>query len=65
MMEEIPKISLSTPVTKLEVLCESILDFENLKLNGFDLTSDVVTQGWEDFFNRLKGPVYSALVKYF
>lgn len=47
MMKGIPKISLSTPVIDLEVLCESVVGFENLKLNGFNLTNDVASQGWE------------------
>lgn len=41
------------------------MDFENLKLNGFDLINDVTTQGWEVFLNKLKGLVYPALVKDF
>lgn len=49
----------------MEVLCEYIIDFENLNKNGFDLIGDVASQWWEVFFNGLKGPVYPALVKYF
>lgn len=40
-----PKIKLSTLVVDLEVICESIVDFSNLKLNEFDLTGDVTTKG--------------------
>lgn len=63
MMEGILKISLSTQVDELESLYETIVDFDNLKQNGFDLSDDVVTQGWEVYFNSLKGPVYPTLVK--
>lgn len=63
MMECILKISLSTLVDELEGLCETIVDFDNLKKNGFDFSGDVATQGWEVHFNSLKGPVYPALVK--
>lgn len=41
MVEDIPKIFLSTFVTELEVLYESIVDFENLKQKGFDPYGDV------------------------
>lgn len=44
MVEGIPEISLSTQVTDLEVLCESIVDFGNSKQNGFDLYGDVSVQ---------------------
>lgn len=61
-MEDISDISLSTPVDELEVLFETIVDFDNLKKNGFDLSIDVATHGWEVYFNKLKGSVYPALV---
>lgn len=63
--EGIQEISLSLPIEDLEVLCEMIVDFDNLKANGYDLIGDVKTLGWEKFFNRLKGPVYPELVKKF
>lgn len=50
---------------KLKVLCELLFDFDNLKENGYDLTGTVRTQGWEGYFERLKRPVYSELVKQF
>lgn len=65
MIESIPKIYLSTLVDKLEVLDETILDFDNLEGNGFDLSSDVAIQVWEVYFNKLKVPFNLALVKYF
>jgi hypothetical protein len=33
-----PHINLATPFEKLEVLCESLVDFENMRRNGVDLT---------------------------
>ncbi|KAI5420797.1 hypothetical protein KIW84_044575 [Lathyrus oleraceus] len=56
--EGIRELTLSTPVIQLEVLCELLVDFENLKVNGFDLTKGVRTQGWKGYFGRFKGPVY-------
>ena len=34
-------INLATPFDKLEVLCESLVDFENMKHNGIDLTKEL------------------------
>lgn len=39
------------------------MDFENWKENGYDLTAGVRTQGWEGYFELLKGHVYTKLVK--
>lgn len=36
-----PLINLTTPFEKLEVLCESLVDFDNIKLNGIDLTEEL------------------------
>lgn len=41
------------------------MNFDNLKANEFDLTKGVKSQGWEEFFNCLKGMVYLELVKQF
>ncbi|KAI5400592.1 hypothetical protein KIW84_065469 [Lathyrus oleraceus] len=60
-----PHIHLATPFEKLEVLCESLVDFENMKRNGVDLTEELKMQGWETYFQRLYGPVYTNLVKEF
>lgn len=40
-----PHINLATPFDKLEVLCESLMDFDNMKLNGVDLTEELKKQG--------------------
>ena len=60
-----PHIHLATPFDKLEVLCETLVDFENMKRNGVDLTKELKMQGWENYFQRLYGPVYTNLVKEF
>ncbi|XP_050893102.1 eukaryotic translation initiation factor 4 gamma-like [Lathyrus oleraceus] len=50
---------------KLEVLCELLVDFNNLKRNTIDLTEELEKQGWGNYFKRLHGPVYTFLVKEF
>ncbi|KAI5387729.1 hypothetical protein KIW84_073720 [Lathyrus oleraceus] len=52
-----PHINLATPFDKLEVLCESLVDFNNMKRNGVDLTEELRQQGWENYFQRLYGPI--------
>lgn len=58
-------IHLASPFEKLEVLCESLEDFENMKRNGIDLTEELRKQGWENYFQRLYGTIYTFLVKEF
>ncbi|KAI5445291.1 hypothetical protein KIW84_013501 [Lathyrus oleraceus] len=58
-------INLSTPFEGLDVLCESLVDFKNLKRNDVDLTEELRKQGWENYFQRLYGPIYPLLVKEF
>lgn len=43
-----PQINLATPFDKLEVLCESLVDFKNMKRNGIDLTEELIKKGWEN-----------------
>ena len=38
-------INLSTPFEGLDVLCESLVDFDNLKRNGVDLTGELAEKG--------------------
>lgn len=64
-MEGIMKITLNTPVDELMVLCETIVDFKNLKDNGYDFFETLELQGWKSFFKRLTGPIYLVLVKKF
>lgn len=58
-----PEITLITHAEKLEVLCELLVEFGNMKDNGIDRLSTVKFQGWESFFNRLQGPVSYHLVR--
>lgn len=59
------EMTLFTPVDKLEVHCETFVDFDSLADNGFDFREIVKFQGWEKFFERLPGPVFPVLVKEF
>ncbi|XP_050897540.1 uncharacterized protein LOC127104400 [Lathyrus oleraceus] len=65
MLEGIPELTLHTPVNELIVLCETIVDFKNLKDNDFDFTETLNVQGWNTFFERLTCPIYTVLVKQF
>ncbi|XP_058760657.1 uncharacterized protein LOC131634008 [Vicia villosa] len=47
----------------LEVICELMVDFENLEKHDIHLTKNMVFQGWGDLFYGLCGPVYPDLVK--
>lgn len=47
------------------MLCETIVDFKNLKKNGFYFSETLELQGWKTFFERLIGHVYPVLVKQF
>lgn len=58
-----PEITLSTPEKDLEVLCELMVNFESIKDHDFDLLPIVKFQGWEKFFERLQGPIFSHLVR--
>jgi hypothetical protein len=49
----------------LQVLKELRVDFANIAQNDIDLRVEMAAQGWENYFARLHGPVYEALVKEF
>lgn len=51
----------------LQVLKEYRVDFDNIAQNSadLDLRTEVISQGWENYFARLHGPVYELLVKEF
>src|SRR3954464_11730182 len=53
------------PFEELEVLCESAVDFNNLRANGFQCDVRILEQGWSKYLNRLAGPIYPELVKDF
>ena len=42
-----------------------IVDFDILAAHGFDYPDMLKTQGWENYSDLLKGPIYLDLVKYF
>lgn len=65
MLEGIHELTFHSPVNELTVLCETIVDFKNLKENSFDFTKTLDVQGWKTFFERLTGSVYPVLVKQF
>src|SRR3954468_22660334 len=53
------------PTKELEVLCESAVDINNLKVNGFQCDARIFEQGWSKYLDRLVGPIYLELVKDF
>src|SRR4051812_33805648 len=53
------------PTKELEVLCESAVDINNLKANGFQCDARIFEQGWSNYLDRLVGPIYPELVKDF
>src|SRR3954465_13759111 len=61
----VPLKTCSIPSTELEVLCESSVDFENLRIHGFNPTAETLAQGWSNYFDILVGPIYPALVTNF
>lgn len=65
LMEGIPELTLNTHINKLMVLCETIMDFKNLKYNGFEFSETLELQGWENSFEIRTGHVYPVLVKQF
>lgn len=64
-MEGIPELTLNIHVDELMVLCEIIVDFKNLKDNGFEFSETLEFQGWKGFFERLIGLVYPVLANQF
>ncbi|XP_057445377.1 uncharacterized protein LOC130737580 [Lotus japonicus] len=50
-------------VEELTVLRELRVDFENMAANGIDIRTEIMTQGWKSYFDRLSGQVYDKLVK--
>jgi hypothetical protein len=58
-------IHCSFEAASLQVVKEYRVDFHNIQQNGLDLREELTFQGWENFFARLHGPVYEALVKEF
>src|SRR3954463_8529978 len=60
-----PVVACSIPKDKLEVLCELMVDFDNIEEHKFHLKEDIIFQGWTSLFAEFCGPVYPDLVKEF
>src|SRR4051812_14283465 len=61
----VPLKTCSILSTELEVLYESSVDFENLRMHGFNTNAETMAQGWSNYLERLVGPIYPDLVKDF
>ncbi|MCI27812.1 cullin-like protein [Trifolium medium] len=44
---------------------DRMVDFESLKVNGFDVQHLFHNQGWDRYFEMLNGPIFSNLIKMF
>ncbi|XP_058782227.1 uncharacterized protein LOC131656544 [Vicia villosa] len=55
----------SIPLNELEVICEMMVDFDNLEAHDIHLKEAMTFHGWQAFFYGLCGPVYPDLVKEF
>ncbi|XP_058766930.1 uncharacterized protein LOC131640548 [Vicia villosa] len=53
------------PLNELEVICEMMVDFDNLEAHEIHLKDAMTFQGWQAFFYGLCGPDYPDLVKEF
>src|SRR3954466_12208305 len=60
-----PAVACSIPKNELEVLCELMVDFDNIEEHQFHLKEDMMFQGWTSLFTEFCGPVYPDLVKEF
>src|SRR3954469_22270812 len=60
-----PVVACSIPKDELEVLCELMVDFDNIEEHQFHLKEDIIFQGWTSLFAEFVGPVYPDLVKEF
>src|SRR3954468_19369929 len=60
-----PVVACSIPKNEWEVLCELMVDFDNIKEHQFHLKEDIIFQGWTLLFAEFCGLVYPDLVKEF
>src|SRR3954465_9682987 len=58
-------VACSIPKDELEVICELMVDFDNIEEHQYNLKEDVIFQGWTSLFAEFCGPVYPDLVKEF
>ncbi|MCI15418.1 cullin-like protein, partial [Trifolium medium] len=49
----------------LKLRPEKMVDFESLKINGFDFEELFTNQGWKRYFDMPNGPIYTNMVKEF
>ncbi|MCI03861.1 hypothetical protein A2U01_0024902 [Trifolium medium] len=56
---------INIPYDKLEPIMEQPVDFEALRVNGFEVEEFFRNQGWLEYIKMLNGPVYTVLVKDF
>ncbi|PNX66664.1 cullin-like protein, partial [Trifolium pratense] len=49
----------------LTLLPEKMVDFNSLKVNGYDVEPYFASQGWNRYFEMLNGPIYPDLLKHF
>ncbi|XP_058766915.1 uncharacterized protein LOC131640532 [Vicia villosa] len=61
----VPQKTCLIPLDELEVICEMMVDFDNLDAHDIHRTDDMIFQRWQAFFYGLSGPVYPDLVKEF
>src|SRR4051812_508446 len=63
--EYTPVVACSIPKNELEILCELMVDFDNIEEHQFHLKEDIIFQGWTSLFAEFCRPVYPDLVKEF
>src|SRR3954466_3074151 len=60
-----PVVACSIPKDELEVLCELMVDFDNIEEHQLSLKENITFQGWTSIFAGFCGPDYPDLVKEF
>ncbi|MCH82653.1 hypothetical protein A2U01_0003464, partial [Trifolium medium] len=49
----------------LKFCYDKMVDFESLKVNGFDVEELFLNQGWKRYFEMLNSPIFTKLIKEF
>ncbi|MCI24925.1 NADH-ubiquinone oxidoreductase chain [Trifolium medium] len=49
----------------LKLCFDKAVDFESLRVNGFDVEELFNKQGWNRYFEMLNGPIFAGLIKEF
>ncbi|XP_058774551.1 uncharacterized protein LOC131648838 [Vicia villosa] len=63
--ELVPQKTCTILLKELEVICEMMVDVDNMEAHDIHLKDNMIFQGWQLFFFGLCGPVYPDLVKEF